>query len=220
VSKCAPRGEDRVTRPRRIFCRAWAPPLASVLHVTLGIAAARQLEQSRWISWRAALALIALSLVADVDVLAFRFGIPYSHPFGHRGATHSLAFALLAGTATALLLSQDGRRDFRRTALVTCLVAVSHPLLDAMTDGGLGVALLWPVSDARFFAPWRPIPVAPIGAQMLSGRGLHVILLELLWSIPVFVWAMWPRHETGPVSRGTTHPVGLDEQAEDEGDQG
>jgi len=84
------------------------PPVASLLHVTAGIAGARPLEASRRFSWRAALALTALSLVADVDVLAFRFGIPYSDPFGHRGATHSLVFAVLAGTVTALVLSHGG----------------------------------------------------------------------------------------------------------------
>ncbi len=103
------------------------------------------------------MALIAVSLLPDLDVLAFRFGIPYSAPFGHRGATHSLVFALVAGTGTALAVANGRRRDFWRVAIVICLVAVSHPLLDAMTDGGLGVALLWPFSNARFFAPWRPI---------------------------------------------------------------
>ena len=150
------------------------------------------------------MALIAVSLLADLDVLAFRFGIPYSAPFGHRGATHSLVFALVAGTGTALAVANGRRRDFWRVAIVICLVAVSHPLLDAMTDGGLGVALLWPFSNARFFAPWRPIPVAPIGARMLSDRGLRVIAVEALWSLPIFVWAMWPRRAGRTDSGGAT----------------
>ena len=167
--------------------------MATVAHIAVAVAAARPLEQSRRLSWRAALALTTLSLLADVDVLAFRFGVPYSAPLGHRGATHSLLFAVIAGTATALLLARSGGRSFFRTALAACLVAVSHPLLDALTDGGLGVALFWPFSTARFFAPWRPIPVAPIGARMLSGRGLHVVAVEALWSLPLLVWAAWPR---------------------------
>jgi inner membrane protein len=138
-------------------------------------------------------ALAALSLLADIDVLAFRLGIPYSAPFGHRGATHSLAFALFAGCAAAALGWRAGLRPLWRLLLVTSLVAVSHPLLDAMTDGGLGVALLWPFSNARFFAPWRPIPVAPIGSGMLSSRGLHVFAVEAVWSLPLLVWALWPR---------------------------
>jgi inner membrane protein len=157
---------------------------------------ARQLDPSRPFPWRAALILMALSILADVDVLAFRFGIPYSAPFGHRGATHSLVFAVVVGSATALLLARCERRSFRRAAIVACLVAISHPLLDAMTDGGLGVALLWPFSNARFFAPWRPIPVAPIGTRMFSSRGLHVVLVEALWSLPVLIWAAWPRQRS------------------------
>src|SRR5438067_7079315 len=167
--------------------------VASIAHIAIAVAGARSLRQSRRFPWRACLGLTTLSLLADVDVLAFRFGIPYSAPFGHRGATHSILFALTVGTATALLLARTDRSTFCRSAVVACLVAVSHPLLDAMTDGGLGVALLWPFSTARFFAPWRPIPVAPIGARMLSDRGLHVAALEALWSLPVLVWAAWPR---------------------------
>jgi membrane-bound metal-dependent hydrolase YbcI (DUF457 family) len=41
------------------------------------------------------LAFSALSLAPDLDVIAFRFGIPYSAPFGHRGAAHSILVALV-----------------------------------------------------------------------------------------------------------------------------
>src|SRR5215813_13463980 len=156
--------------------------MASLSHIAAAAAGARLLEPSRWLQSRLLLALVAASALADVDVLAFRFGIPYRAPFGHRGATHSIVFAVLLGTATAVLLARDGRCSFWCAEIVACLVAVSHPLLDAMTDGGLGVALLWPFSNERFFAPWRPIPVAPIGAGMLSSRGLQVVMVEALWS--------------------------------------
>jgi inner membrane protein len=145
-----------------------------------------------------------VSLLADVDVLAFRFGIPYSAPFGHRGATHSLLFALVAGMAATVLLARDGRWSFWRMAVVACTVAVSHPVLDAMTDGGLGVALLWPFSNARFFTPWRPIPVAPIGAGMVSSRGLHVLWTEAIGCLPLLAWAVWPRRAGRAISSSGT----------------
>lgn len=44
---------------------------------------------------------IAASVLPDADVLAFRFGIPYADPFGHRGASHSLALAVLLGLLAA-----------------------------------------------------------------------------------------------------------------------
>ena len=82
---------------------------------------------------------------------------------------------------------------------------LSHGLLDALTSGGLGVALLWPISDARFFAPWRPIPVARIGAAFLSSRGLRVALTELALFAPaiaVIVLAPALLHQSRRVPAG------------------
>ncbi|MCB9797352.1 MAG: metal-dependent hydrolase [Alphaproteobacteria bacterium] len=158
--------------------------MASLLHVAVGAAAGRLHAGRR--SWRASAAFAALSMLPDADVVAFALGIPYAHPFGHRGASHSIAFALGVG-ALALLATRRGR-----TALLVAGVVLSHPLLDALTDGGLGVALWWPWDEARVFAPWRPIPVAPIGAAFLSPRGLRVALAEALPSLPLLALALLP----------------------------
>ena len=72
------------------------------------------------------------------------------------------------------------------------VVVSSHALLDTLTDGGLGCALLWPFSDERFFAPWTPLPVAPIGRAFLSGEGLHVAAVELIALSPLLAYALWP----------------------------
>ena len=158
--------------------------MATLGHVAVGMAAGRLWDGSA----RAMVALSALALAPDLDVIAFRFGIPYSAPFGHRGAAHSILIALVLGTLAAGLRLRD-----RRLWLLCCGVAASHGLLDTLTDGGLGIALFWPFSNARFFAPWNPIPVAPIGAGMLSARGLRVLGIEALQFLPVFAWALWPR---------------------------
>jgi inner membrane protein len=78
-------------------------------------------------------------------------------------------------------------------ALVAGLVVASHGLLDTLTDGGLGAALLWPFSNQRFFAPWRPIPVAPIGARLLTADGLELMLRECVLFLPLFAAGFWPR---------------------------
>jgi inner membrane protein len=59
----------------------------------------------------------------------------------------------------------------------------SHGALDAFTDGGLGVAFLWPWSDARFFAPvsWRVIEVSPIGPIAFLSRAGSVLASEAGW---------------------------------------
>ncbi|AVH93196.1 metal-dependent hydrolase [Stenotrophomonas maltophilia] len=68
-----------------------------------------------------------------------------------------------------------------QAAVFVFICAASHPLLDAMTSGGLGVALAWPWSEQRFFAPWRPIRVSPFAPQFFSARGLATLRSELRW---------------------------------------
>ena len=132
-----------------------------------------------------------MSMLPDADVVAFVVGIPYAHAFGHRGASHSIVFAVACGLLVAVVARMRGA-DALRWGAGLGLVVLSHPLLDMLTTGGLGVALWWPLSDARIFAPWRVIPVAPIGLGMLSPRGLMVILAELAPSVPMLLYALWP----------------------------
>ncbi len=62
------------------------------------------------------------------------------------------------------------------------LATASHGLLDAMTDGGLGVAFFAPFENRRYFLLWRPIHVSPIGiGRFFSERGVAVVESELLW---------------------------------------
>jgi inner membrane protein len=121
------------------------------------------------------------SMLPDIDVLAFHFGVPYGAPFGHRGATHSLAFALVVGLialAAAGPLKTSRRAAF---AFVTASAA-SHGLLDMLTNGGSGIALLWPFSDERFFFPWQLIEVSPLGLRFFaSARAVDVLSSEILW---------------------------------------
>lgn len=177
--------------------------MASIGHIAVGLAAARLLHQAAP-SPRARelpvlpslLALSALALLPDLDVIAFSLGIEYGAEWGHRGAAHSLLLGLLVGAPLGLVL---GRRVGAQAlgAVLGALVLMSHGLLDALTTGGKGVALLWPFSQARLFAPLRPIPVAPIGLGLLSRRGLHVVLVETLYFLPLLFYALWPRRKSG-----------------------
>lgn len=124
------------------------------------------------------------SVIPDLDVIGFRFGIHYGDAWGHRGFTHSLLFAALLASAAVPLASWQSIPGLSRLALWTYffLATVSHGLLDAMTDGGLGVALFSPFNNTRYFLPWRPIRVSPIGiTRFFSPRGLSVVQSELLW---------------------------------------
>jgi inner membrane protein len=50
-----------------------------------------------------------------------------------------------------------------------------------LTNGGLGIALLWPFLDQRFFFPIQPIQVSPLGLRRLTPWGAAVVLSELRW---------------------------------------
>ncbi len=120
-------------------------------------------------------------MLPDIDVATLKLGVPYQDAVGHRGATHSIAFALaiamLAALVDPLLKSTP-----RRSAIFVGLAALSHPLLDMCTNGGMGIALLWPFSEQRWFFPARPIAVSPLGvSRFLGPRGLAVIASELYW---------------------------------------
>jgi inner membrane protein len=68
-----------------------------------------------------------------------------------------------------------------------------------MTDGGLGCALLWPFSNERFFAPWTPLPVAPIGRAFLSWEGLRVAAVESIALLPFLIYGLWPARARAPL---------------------
>lgn len=125
------------------------------------------------------------SMIPDADVVAFVFGIPYGHPFGHRGFFHSPFFGLLLGLVVVLFCFREVKFLSRRWVFLTlyfsCLTA-SHGILDAFTNGGLGIALLAPFNHGRYFFPWTPIVVSPIGIRaMFSKWGLRVMVSEATW---------------------------------------
>jgi inner membrane protein len=168
--------------------------MASIGHIVVGMAAsrfARQGHPTTWTPFGAAVLWAGLSLLPDADVFGSRMGVRYEDPWGHRGATHSLVFAFAVACAV-LAIARVARLPAVRTALIAFVVVSSHAILDTLTDGGLGCALLWPFSDERFFAPWTPLPVAPIGRGLLSGEGLRVAAVELVAFSPVLAYSLWP----------------------------
>jgi inner membrane protein len=155
---------------------AFSHPAAAL---ALGQAAPRR-YRSDWRFWYLA---VLLSILPDVDVIGFKFGIRYDSMWGHRGFTHSLLAAALLGLYAALRLKPG--RELWKLALLLSLIAASHGLLDGCTDGGRGVAFYAPFSAERYFLPWTPIRVSPIGAaRFFTERGKVVILSELKW-----IWA-------------------------------
>lgn len=126
-----------------------------------------------------------LAMLPDIDVVGFSFGISYGDMLGHRRLTHSLPFAVLVACLVVLLAFSDiaafSTRWFKFVTYFSIVMA-SHGVLDAMTNGGLGVAFFAPFSSERYFFPWTPIEVSPLGVgRFLSARGVQVIISEIKW---------------------------------------
>ena len=135
----------------------------------------------------------AVLWLPDVDVLGLVMGIPYDHVLGHRGITHSVVFAIVVGIVMPRVLTSEFSCLAYRywiLAIYFSLVTLSHGMLDAFTDGGLGIAFLAPFDATRYFSPWRPIAVSPIGiSEFFSLWGLSVLPIEAIWiGIPVCLW--------------------------------
>jgi len=143
--------------------------------------------------WRLWSLSVVCCLLPDVDVVGFSLGIPYEHTLGHRGFTHSIAFAILVGLLVPRLASSTisyRTSSYWMSVLYFSLVTMSHGFLDSLTDGGLGIAFFAPFDSTRYFFPFRPLTVSPIGVtQFFSKWGMGVLLSEFMWiGIPVGIW--------------------------------
>jgi inner membrane protein len=163
-------------------------------HAVVGTALGQWYSSSR-LPMRFWLLTAFCAMAPDLDVIGFAFGVRYDDLLGHRGITHSLSFAVAAGFVAARVCLRSPASNLRHRSLEVgrwplgaawlffSLVTASHGLLDAMTDGGRGIALLAPFHNDRYFFPWRPILVSPIGVGFFSVRGLTVLANEARWIV-------------------------------------
>jgi inner membrane protein len=123
------------------------------------------------------------SALPDLDVIGLYFGIQYSDVWGHRGMTHSVVFAaLLAGILVGVWYRSRPAAGMAGLFLYFFLCTASHGVLDAMTNGGLGVAFFSPFDTTRYFFPLRPVLVSPIGvSEFFTEYGVRILASEAIW---------------------------------------
>jgi inner membrane protein len=118
------------------------------------------------------------AVAPDLDTYAmFAFDIPRGSLLSHRGFFHSPFFLILLGFGVAALVARG--RAWLALGSLWSLAAITHPLLDMLTDGGSGVMLLYPLSTDRLFFPWRPIRVSPLGIVRFFDRAGEILLSEM-----------------------------------------
>jgi len=117
------------------------------------------------------------AVAPDLDTyVMFAFDIPRCSLFSHRGFFHSPAFLIALAMAVAWLVTRGGAVWL--LGAVWAGAAITHPLLDMLTDGGSGVMLLFPFSTERLFFPWRPIRVSPLGIARFFDRAGEILASE------------------------------------------
>src|SRR5215470_15569036 len=98
-------------------------------------------------SRRLTIAAAICAALPDLDVVTLSFGVPYGSMLGHRGLSHSLCAAAIVAVAASTAARGTCPRWIAWLMLFTA--TGSHGLLDALTDGGRGVAFFAPFSGAR-----------------------------------------------------------------------
>jgi len=167
-------------------------------HAIAAVAIAKISRAARWpgdlskVDLKFWLIAIFCAVIPDIDAIGFWMGVPYDSVWGHRGITHSFFFAAILSYVMVYFFYSKEKRFSKRWLilfLVFFVAIASHPILDAMTDGGRGVAFFAPFNDSRFFFPFRPIRVSPISiTRFFSGRGWEVLQSEFIWVwIPSFI---------------------------------
>ena len=124
-------------------------------------------------------------MIPDLDVIGFHFGIAYADALGHRGFTHSILFAAMAAIITPLIAFPKIDafcRAWRVVVGLAFIATLSHGVIDAFTDAGLGVGFFIPFDDTRYFAPWRPLATSPLGiSAFVNGPAVRILINEFVW---------------------------------------
>ena len=155
-----------------------------VTHAVVGVALGQAAPPTARKDPRFWYAAAICSMLPDVDVIGHRLGWHWGDVWEHRGFTHSLLFAALTGMVAGFLLGKT-RLERLKLILLLILITASHGILDAMTNGGLGIAFFSPFDTTRYFLPWRPLQVTPIGLQLAR-------INQILFSLRREMLLVWP----------------------------
>jgi inner membrane protein len=107
------------------------------------------------------LLVVIAPMLPDLDVIAFKYNIPYEACWGHRGASHSIAIAfvtaLILVTVFKVLTRTSGFKVLKDCFWGLFLGITSHAMLDAFTNGGLGVAIFLAYELCPLFLSDSPV---------------------------------------------------------------
>jgi inner membrane protein len=176
---------------------------SAITHFIVGASLALPAMRSRAVTavmpaWAVPVTAGLLAVAPDLDTYLMRaLDLRYGTLFSHRGFFHSALFLIAFSFALAALAA--GR--CWQIGFVWSICALTHPLLDMLTDGGSGVMLLFPFSDQRLFFGWRPIRVSPLGIARFFSRAGEILTSEAPFcavavAIGIIGLLAWPKATT------------------------
>ena len=123
---------------------------------------------------------------ADIAISWIRTGKPFQD---HGSYAHSLLISPFFGVifAAGWIMLQKGA-DFRRAWLVGSALYALHIVMDWMTIGSRGVAMVWPITSQRFLAPFGLF--AGVEHSQWQRWDLHLIMLANETIFLLLVWSL------------------------------
>jgi len=137
------------------------PLTHGLLGASLGLSLAGPALGRRALAWGA-----VFGMAPDVDMLA-RPADPFAEWKWHRGPTHGIAVALVAGCVFGWLLARRSKSAPKAWIPLATAALLSHPLLDLCTT--YGTQLLAPFSDRRFALDWIAIVDPAVSLILAAG---------------------------------------------------
>jgi inner membrane protein len=144
-------------------------------HAIVGVGMAR-LYTGRPMPWAYWGLAAVLPLIPDVDVFSMA---AYGSSLGHRGVSHSLVFAAVVGLAAATATFRTFRVPWWSLAVLFFTIVASHGVLDALTRGGEGIPLFWPLPGR--YGDYGPLPLSDIAFDLPNPWRSRAIRMEMLW---------------------------------------
>jgi len=127
--------------------------MASAFGHAASIIGLKQLFPNKTFGKKVLLIGIVSSILPDVDVLAYKFGIIYPSILAHRGLTHSILFAFIWAVLVLFIFHRKEKQHYFILMFFYFLCSTSHGILDAMTTGGDGITFFLPFTTERYFLP-------------------------------------------------------------------
>lgn len=172
----------------------------SITQIVLGAAVAEAVG-GRKMGNKAALYGAIGGTIPDLDVFLRNFYHPFDAVLVHRGFSHSLLFALIAGPVLGWLFHRLYKMRYtqRMWIMLWTLAIVTHPMLDMFTN--YGTQFLWPldlritfntvfVVDPLYTVPFMILLIAALRKKRDDPKRYRLNKLGLIWSSGYLLWGV------------------------------